>query len=120
MKFRYPIIGIVLSIIAHNFLYSLFLHLPQFSPIYQVLEGTLNTIIIVSVGLIIYLTICSTFRTIKSVIRKDHIKSQQNRKLQNIDRALDEIESTLDAMTEAGQEDGKITPIWGAGTKKDR
>ena len=37
-----------------------------------------------------------------------------------LDRALDEIETTLDAMTEAGQEDGKITPIWGAGTKKDR
>ena len=60
------------------------------------------------------------FRAIKSLITKSYVKNQQSQKVKNINRALDEIETTLDAMTEAGQEDGKITPIWGAGTKKDR
>ncbi len=34
--------------------------------------------------------------------------------VENINKELDEIEATLDAMSEAGSPDSKITPIWGS------
>lgn len=80
----------------------------------------LETLTMLCLALIIYLIIRDIFRAIKSLITKSSVKNQQSQKVKNINRALDEIETTLDAMTQAGQEDGKITPIWGAGTKKDR
>ena len=107
MKTKYPIIGVIIALILLIALES------TYFPMQDTIMGILLVLLFSCIGATVYCLI-------KSVIRKDHIKSQQNRKLQNIDRALDEIETTLDAMTQAGQEDGKITPIWGAGTKKDR
>lgn len=86
----------------------------------SLLTDILGILFFACIGLTIYSMIRNIFRAIKSIVTKGSTKNQTSRKLQNIDRALDEIETTLDAMTQAGQEDGKITPIWGAGTKKDR
>lgn len=110
MKLRYAIIGLAIILISFR--------IPKGS--FYFIDDILETLTILCLGLIIYLIIRNIFRAIKSIVTKGSTKKQSSRKLQSIDRALDEIESTLDAMTEAGQEDGKITPIWGAGTKKDR
>lgn len=108
MKLRYPIIGAILILILTPILSSN-------SYTYELIN-VLGILFVACIGLIIYLIVVRIFRTIKSLAMKS---STQNRKLQNIDRALNEIESTLDAMTEAGQENGNITPIWSA-TPKDR
>lgn len=42
--------------------------------------------------------------------QKQHIQ----RKVDDINRELDEIEATLNAVSEAENSDGKITPIWNA------
>ncbi len=39
-------------------------------------------------------------------------KKYSQRTVENINKELDEIEATLDAMSEAGNPDRKITPIW--------
>jgi len=119
MKVRSPIIGIIILQITLVILDSFSSSFANFR-LYEALTSILGILILVLIGLMIYLIIRNIFRAIQTIITKGGTKNQTSRKLQNIDRALDEIESTLDAMTEAGQEDGKITPIWGAGTKKDR
>ena len=115
LKLWHPIAGILIT----NFLMQLSYHATQ-STIWLLSEEIGDWLNRAFVLLLIYIVIRDVFQAVKSIATKNSPKNQKNRKLQNIDRALDEIESTLDAMTEAGQEDGKITPIWGAGTKKDR
>lgn len=39
-------------------------------------------------------------------------KQRSQRKMDEINRELDEIEATLNAVSEAENSDGKITPIW--------
>ena len=107
MKTKYPIIGVIIALILLIALES------TYFPMQDTIMGILLVLLFSCIGATVYCLI-------KSIITKGSTKNQTSRKLQNIDRALDEIESTLDAMTEAGQEDSKITPIWGAGTKKDR
>jgi len=118
MKIRYPIIEIIVILI----LFAIIEPLSYTS--YYTLHGVLANILIIlfltCIGLSISLIIRNIFRAIKSIITKGSTKKQSSWKLQNIDRTLDKIKSTLDAMTEVGQEDDKITPIWGTGTKKDR
>lgn len=43
---------------------------------------------------------------------KERRKEQQAYMMDNINQELDEIEATLDAISEAENSDGKITPIW--------
>lgn len=110
MKARHTILGTIIVFIVTI----------TWNPTSQTANNILGMLFFLGITLSVYLIIRNIFCAIKSIITKGSTKNQTSRKLQNIDRALDEIESTLDAMTEAGQEDGKITPIWGAGTKKDR
>lgn len=114
MKIKYPIIGAVTSLILLTVLESIYF------PMQDTVMGILLILLFTCIGLTIFLIVCNTFNTVRSITTKNYAKNQKSRKLQNIDRALDEIESTLDAMTEAGQGEGNITPIWGAGPKKDR
>lgn len=111
MKTKYPIIGAIIVLILLVALES------TYFPMQDTIMGILLVLLFSCIGATVYLIV---HNLLKSIVTKGSTKKQSNRKLQNIDRALEEIESKLDAMTEAGQEDGKITPIWGAGTKKDR
>lgn len=43
---------------------------------------------------------------------KPYSKPSSPSKMQEIEKELDEIEATLDAISEAENSDGKITPIW--------
>ena len=111
MKTKYPIIGAIIVLILLVTLES------TYFPMQDTIMGILLVLLFSCIGVTAYLTIQN--RT-KFIATKSSTKDQRSQKLQSIDRALDEIETTLDAMTEAGQGDGKVTPIWGSGPKKDR
>lgn len=115
MKIKHVLLAFVFLLIAEALNENLYISLSLASAINDIIERLLAVCLI----LLAYLTIRNIYRAIKSIATKDYAKSQKSRKLQNIDRALDEIEFTLNTMTEAGQENGNITPIWST-TPKDR
>lgn len=45
-------------------------------------------------------------------------KQRSQRKIDDINRELDEIEATLNAVSEAENSDSKVTPIWGSQAPK--
>jgi predicted PurR-regulated permease PerM len=72
------------------------------------------------VGVIVYLVAKVIFRELGEILdeaqrhyeHKARRKEQQAYMMHNINQELDEIEATLDVISEAENSDGKITPIW--------
>lgn len=116
MKIRYPVIGIIVLFISASIWESI-IGTDTFAevghPIFVILFVSL-------LGLIVYLVAKSLFNEIGDLMgdaqrhfsHKERRREEQAYTVQNINQELDEIEASLDAISETESSGGKITPIW--------
>ena len=118
MKIRYPIAGIIILLIAT----TIWEHImgPE---LYKAVGEPITFILFLALlGLIVYLIAKMIFNVLgdimddvqNSVQCKERHKEQQEYMLHNINKELDEIEASLDAISS----DDKVTPIWEIPPKK--
>lgn len=116
MKVRYPVIGIIFLFISATIWENVL-----GTETYNRIGHPIMVILLLSLlGLIIYLIVKvisnELFDLTDDIQRhyehKERRKEQQAYIMDNINQELDEIEATLDAISEAENSDGKITPIW--------
>jgi len=118
MKIRYPIMGIIILFISAT-IWEYILGPDTFE---QIGHPILVILLLSLLGLIAYLIAKLVFNEIgklmddvqHSVQRRSRHKEQQSSQMEQINQELDEIEATLNALAEAENSDGKITPIWNA------
>lgn len=116
MKIRYPVIGIIVLFISASVWESI-LGTETFAevghPIFAILLVSL-------LGLLVYLVAKVVFNELGYILddtqrhfeHKERRKEQQKHMLHDINKELDEIEATLDAVSEAENSNGKIIPLW--------
>lgn len=118
MKLRYPVFGIIILLIS--------------ATVWQTIVGTdtfesvgqpiFDTLLLVLLGLIAYCVAKIVFNELFDMLgdtqqhfeHKERRKEQQAYMLHNINKELDEIEASLDAVTNSE----KVTPIWEIPPKK--
>ncbi len=115
LKFWHPIAGLALNrlfkISTDN------LGNPNFQPLFSDIFNWLDGIFFL---LLLYIIARNIYRSIiEEPINTDEYGSEdqytgppKQSKIEQINRELDEIEATLNAVSEAENSDGKITPIW--------
>lgn len=116
MKVRYPVIGIIFLFVSatiwENVLgketYNRMGH-----PIMVILLLSLLGLIVYLVGKLIFNELFDLTDDIQRHFEhKERRKEQQACMIDNINKELDEIEATLNIISEAENSDGKITAIW--------
>lgn len=118
MKIRYPIAGIIILLIAT----TIWEHImgPE---LYKAVGEPITFILFLALlGLIVYLIAKIVFNELFDMLgdtqrhfeHKERRKEQQAYILHNINKELDEIEASLDAVTNSE----KVTPIWEIPPKK--
>lgn len=115
LKWWYPIVGLALAELFK--ITTERLGNPSFQPlfvdIYNWLEGILGLLVIYVIFRNIYRSLTKpTIHWEGYEYDKPCSKPSSPSKMQEIEKELDEIEATLDAISEAENSDGKITPIW--------
>ena len=115
LKWWYPIVGLALAELFK--ITTERLGNPSFQPlfvdIYNWLEGIMGLLVIYVIFRNIYRSLTKpTIHWEGYEYDKPCSKPSSPSKMQEIERELDEIEATLDAISEAENSDGKITPIW--------
>lgn len=118
MKIRYPIAGIIVLLITT----TIWEHImgPE---LYKAVGEPITLILFLSLlGLTVYLIGKAVFNELFDVLgdaqrhfeHKERRKEQQEYMLHNLNKELDEIEASLDAVTS----NEKVTPIWEIPPKK--
>ncbi len=115
LKWWYPIVGLALAELFK--ITTERLGNPSFQPlfvdIYNWLEGILGLLVIYVIFRNIYRSLTKpTIHWEGYEYDKPYSKPSSPSKMQEIEKKLDEIEATLDIISEAENSDGKITPIW--------
>jgi len=118
MKIRYPVMGIIILLIST----TIWEHIMGPDLYKEVGEPITFILFFTLLGSIVYLIAKIAFNEIgelmddvqHSVQRRSRHKEQQSSQMEQINQELDEIEATLNALAEAENSDGKITPIWNA------
>ena len=116
MKVRYPIIGIIILLISATIWQSI-IGAEAFAAVGQPI---FDTLLLVLLGLIAYCIAKIIFHVVGDLMddvqqhfeHKERRKEQEAYMMDNINQDLDEIEATLDVISEAENSDGKITLIW--------
>jgi len=117
LKFWHPVAGFALTkflqILNQNLIQS------EFQPFFSEIITWLENLFVV---LIFYIIIRNIYRSIMGEpintvdydFKYQHAEPPQLSEMEQINRDLDEIEATLNALADAENSDGKITPIWNA------
>ena len=118
MKIRYPIAGIIILLISAT-MWENIIGPDEFSEKWEIITVLL---LLALIGLIIYLVAKVVFNELGYILddtqrhfeHKERRKEQQKHMLHDINKELDEIEASLDAVTS----NEKVTPIWEIPKKK--
>jgi len=108
MKTKYALVSVATICIATDLCNRLFY---ENEYLLSTINNALNVLLKIGIILLAY-TILRDM--IKYCIQREKHKtvSQKSLKMQEIEREMDEIEGTLDIVTKATRENGKIVPIW--------
>lgn len=116
MKIKYPIIGIIILLISATIWQSIigaetFETMGQ--PIFDTLLLILLVLIAYCIAKIVFIEIGDLMGDAqRHFAHKERRREEQAYTVHSINQELDEIEASLDAISETESSGGKITPIW--------